>query len=196
MSKIAVFTDENRALCDFFEACKFLFYEKKDKWEVTGEADFERITPSSPAKTRKAVSDLLPLINGCEIIAGGTLVGIPYSVFNIAGLHIFEIGEIADAVFDGITEDIESNIASRKKSAENSKPVETDTPGVYALDLIALQSEFPEISSKKAMADFLENTPFLELRLICKHVPPWIENSGKYNVAARDNNEVVITRRC
>jgi len=195
MIKIAVFTDENKALCDFFEAGKFLIYEKQEKWEVTGESGFEKITPSTPSKTRTATAELLQLIKGCEIIAGGTLVGIPYSVFNMAGVHIFEISEISDDVFDGIIADIENNIASSKKNAENSKPTETDTPGVYKLDLISLQSENPNISSKKALADFLENTPFLELRLICKHIPPWLENSGKYNIISQ-NNEAIITRRC
>jgi len=48
--------------------------------------------------------------------------------------------------------------------------------------------------------DFLKDTPLLELRLVCKHVPPWIENSGAYNVEVVKNEngavEAVITRRC
>jgi len=70
---------------------------------------------------------------------------------------------------------------------------------VFSLDLIALQNECPEVSSKKAMADFLENTPFLELHLVCKHIPPWIENSGKYNIKAQNIDgavSAVITRKC
>jgi hypothetical protein len=51
-----------------------------------------------------------------------------------------------------------------------------------------------------AMTDFLKDTPFLELRLVCKHIPPWIENSGAYNVQTVSDNgnavQAVITRRC
>jgi hypothetical protein len=203
MCKITVFTDKSSEICDFFDAGKFLVYEKQaDKWTITGETDFEKIIPSGPAQTRKITEALLPLIEGCDIIGGGTLVGIPYSVFDMAGKHIFQINEVNDEVFDGIVKDIQNAEAQRnlkERIIKETRPVETATPGIYSLDLIALQSECPEVTSKKAMADFLENTPFLELNLICKHIPPWIENSGKYNIQAQNKDgavSAVISRKC
>jgi len=203
MCKIAVFTDKASGLCDFFNANRFIIYEKQtDKWTITGEADFERIIPSSPMRTRKMTEELLPMIDGCHIIAGGTLVGIPYSVFDMSGKHIFQINVINDTIFDEIVNDIKNADAQRnlkERIIKEARPVETATPGVYSLDLIALQIECPEVTSKKAMADFLENTPFLELQLICKHIPPWIENSGKYNIQAQNKDgavSAVITRKC
>jgi len=203
VSKIAVFTNKASEICDFFDAGKFLIYEKKsDKWEITGKPEFEKIIPSAPAQTRKTTGELLPLIEGCDIVAGGLLVGIPYSVFDMAGFHIFQIDSIDNAVFDEIVKDIQNADAQKnlkERIIKEARPVETGTPGVYSLDLIALQNECPEVSSKKAMADFLENTPFLELRLICKHIPPWIENSGKYEIKAQNKDgkvSAVITRKC
>ncbi|WP_461248449.1 Fe-only nitrogenase accessory AnfO family protein [Treponema sp. R6D11] len=190
MGKIAVFTNKEGKICDFFDSCKFIIYEKKsDKWEVTGETEFEKIIPSAPMQTRKKTGELLPLIDGCDIIAGGLLVGIPYSVFDMAKKHIFQIDEINGETFEEIIKEIQSaddqnNL--KERIIKEARPVETSTPGVYSLDLIALQNECPEVSSKKAMADFLENTPFLELHLVCKHIPPWIENSGKYEIKAQD----------
>jgi len=201
--KIAVFTNKASEICDFFDACRFLIFEKRaDKWEITGKPEFEKIIPSNPAQTRKMTGELLRLIEGCDIIAGGLLVGIPYSVYDMAGKHIFQINEVNDAVLDGIIKDIQNANEQRdlkEKIITEARPVETATPGVYLLDLIALQNECPEVSSKKAMADFLENTPFLELRLTCKHIPPWIENSGKYNIQAKNSDgavNAVITRKC
>jgi hypothetical protein len=203
MFKIAVFTNKASGLCDFFDADKFLIFEKRtDKWEAAGEPEFERITPSTPAKTRKMTEALLPLIEGCNVMAGGLLVGIPYSVFDRAGMHIFQINSVDDAVFDGIVKDIQDAEADRdlkEKIITEARPVETSAPGVFSLDLITLQIQCPEVTSKKAMADFLENTPFLELRLICKHIPPWIENSGKYNIQAQNKDgavSAIITRKC
>jgi len=203
MCKIAVFTDKASEICDFFNANRFLFYKKQtDKWAITGEAEFEKIIPSTPAKTRKMTEELLPLLDGCDILAGGTLVGIPYSVFDMAGKHIFQMSEVNDEVFNEIVKDIQNADAQRnlkERIIKEARPVETGTPGVYSLDLIALQIECPEVTSKKAMADFLENTPFLELHLLCKHIPPWIENSGKYNIQANNKNDAVsavITRKC
>jgi hypothetical protein len=203
MCKIAVFTDKDSKLCDFFDADCFLTFEKQaDKWTVTGKTEFEKIIPSTPAQTRKITEKLLPLIDRCHIIAGGLLVGIPYSVFDMAGLHIFLINDINDAVFDEIVEDVQNAATEnnlKEKIITDTRPVETGTPGVFLLDLIALQSKCPEVSSKMAMKDFLENTPFLELRLICKHIPPWIENSEKYNIQAHNGDgavSAVITRKC
>jgi hypothetical protein len=203
MYKIAVFADENARPCDFFVASRFLLFEKaSDGWVAAGEASFERIAPSTPARTRRLTEELLPLIAGSSILAGGALAGIPYSVFRLAGLHIFEISALSDAVLDGMLADVRAADSARRRKERalaEARPVETDLPGVYRLDLIALQRECPEISSKKAMADFLETTPFAELQLICKHMPPWIENSGKYDVRARSAGGAIkatITRRC
>jgi len=204
MKKIAVFANANSTLCDFFEAERFLIFERgKAGWEKTGEAKFEKIVPSAPAATRKNTEALLPLIEGCNVLAGGALVGIPFSVFDRAGFHIFEIGKMDDETFDGIVEDLcnaDAESAAKEAIIRDAKPVETSTPGIYFLDLVALQKECPEVTSKKAMMDFLKNTPFMELHLVCKHIPPWIENSGAYNVKITSDKDgvvkAVITRGC
>jgi hypothetical protein len=206
MSKIAVFVNGDSQVCDFFDAQRFLIFERGEAgkgWETVSEKNFQKIAPSNPALTRKSTETLLPLVEGCDVLAGGALVGIPFTVFDRAGFHIFEIGAVGDEVFDGIVEDLrnaDSEAAAKEKIIREAKPVETSTPGVYFLDLIALQKECPEVTSKKAMMDFLKDTPFLELRLVCKHIPPWIENSGAYNVhiTGEKDGEVsaVITRKC
>lgn len=204
MDKIAVFTDDSSEVCDFFDASRFLIFEKTSGgWVVTSELAFEKLTPSSPAQMRQAATELLPLLEGCKVLAGGALVGIAFSIFDRAGLHIFEINAADDDIFDSMLEDIRGAGAdrlAREKLITETHPIETNVPGVYALDLIALQRECPEISSKKAMMDFLENTPFLELHLACKHIPPWIENAGKYDVSVTENSgsavRAIVTRRC
>ena len=204
MRKIAVFVNNMSALCDFFEAERFLIFERgSDGWKAVGGKDFSKIVPTTPAMTRKNTEALLPLIKDCDVLAGGALLGIPFSVFDRAGLHIFEIGGINDGTFEGIIEELrnaDAETTAREAVIRDAKPSETSTPGVYFLDLIALQRECPELSSKKAMADFLKHTPFLELRLVCKHIPPWIEGSREYNVRAVDRKDgavnAVITRRC
>jgi len=206
MSKIAVFTNGNAEICDFFDAVRFLIFERGEAgagWKTTGEKSFEKILPSNPALTRKNTQALLPLIEGCDVLAGGSLVGIPFSVFDRAGIHIFEITTVNDDILDGIVEDLrnaDAEAVAKEKIIRDAKPVETSTPGVYFLDLIALQRECPEVTSKKAMMDFMKDTPFVELRLVCKHIPPWIENSGLYNVQVISDKDgavdAVITRKC
>jgi hypothetical protein len=204
MKKIAVFVDSNSAICHFFEAECFLIYEKSASgWAVVKEAPFEKIVPLSPALTRKNTEALLPLLEDCDILAGGGITGIPFTVFDRAGFRIFEIGVANDETLEGVIDLIETSIteqADKEAVIQNAKPTETSTPGIYVLDLIALQSKYPEISSKMAMRDFLEKTPFVELHLSCKHIPPWIEESGKYNIQVQSSQigqvDVVITKRC
>jgi len=205
MYTIAVFTNQDTQICDFFNADRFIRFERGNAgiWEATSAALFAPVTPSNPAETRKKVQALLPLIEGCDVLAGGSLVGIPFAVFDQAGLHIFEINAMNDSIFNGIIEDIctaNAALVTKENIIKNAQPVETSTPGVYFLDLVALQKEYPEVTSKKAMVDFLRDTPLLELRLVCKHIPPWIENAGLYNVQVTSEKdgvvEAVITKKC
>ena len=210
MSKIAVFANKDSQICDFFDAERFLLFERGEagtepgkRWKKIGEPGFKKVIPSNPTLTRKNTQTLLPLIEGYDVLAGGALVGIPFTVFDRAGIHIFEIAAINDEILDGIIEDVrnaDAEAVAKEKIIRDAKPVETSTPGVYFLDLIALQKECPEVTSKKAMMDFMKDTPFLELRLVCKHIPPWIENSGLYmvRVTADKDGEVsaVITKKC
>jgi hypothetical protein len=197
MGDIAIFADGDSQICDFFEASRFLLFRKaSDGWRVVREQRFAPITPASPAQTRAAVKRLLPLIAGSEIVAGGALFGIPYAVFDQAGLHIFEIGALSDEVLDEMVADVRGAERERVTDAaliSGTRPVETRTPGFYELDLIEVQSKHPELSSKKLMKGFLEDTPFLELRLRCKHLPPWIENSGSYAIQTLSDSAGVVT---
>lgn len=204
MRKIAVLANDDSCPYDFFESDRILIFERvENHWKTTEEKIFNRIVPSSPSLTRRSAADLLQLLEDCDIIAGIALVGIPYAVFNRAGFHIFEINSINDDVLDEIISDIEASDSEkllREKTVKNAGPAETDIPGIYSLDLVALQTDYPEISSKMAMSDFLENTTFMELHLTCRHIPPWIENTGKYNVqeigCSEGINKAIISRKC
>ncbi|WP_434084445.1 Fe-only nitrogenase accessory AnfO family protein [Lacrimispora xylanisolvens] len=45
---------------------------------------------------------------------------------------------------------------------------------------------------------FLSNTPFLELQLVCAHIPPWLETDGSYEKKVGNGNgkvHITITRK-
>jgi hypothetical protein len=194
--KIAVLKDLKGNISGFYNAVCFEIYEKKGElWEVVNKVGFVQIMPAVPKILRKNTQELLPLISDCDVIAGKEIRGIPYSVFDMAGLHIFEIENVSNEILDEISADVRSaNIikTENKKILTSAVPIETAVAGVYELDLAALQEKFPEISSKKALLDFMNNTPFLYLNLTCKHVPPWIENSGKYDIKIKQSDENLI----
>lgn len=186
MYTIAVLMNKNHEVVKFFD-CDMLtiFIKDDDRWYIKKEYSFNKIEPSTPNKIRKDTSCLLKELNGCIAIAGNSLNGIAFSVFDMAGFNIFDISSVNDDVLNGILEDIQYGNEEqhiKQEIIKNAKPVETSEMGVYFLDLIMLQTECPEISSKKALKDFFANTPYMELQLICKHIPPWIENDTSLEI--------------
>ncbi|MFA5658818.1 MAG: Fe-only nitrogenase accessory AnfO family protein [Oscillospiraceae bacterium] len=200
--KIAVYLHDLNKLVSFYESNSMCIYTlEENAWKASVTFTYNKVSTGSMEELRKQASEITKLISGCNVIAGSELSGIAYSVFDIAGFHIFTIESISDETFNGIVSDIEQgDIKERMKDEiiKNACPIETAEPGKYFLDLIMLQTECPEVSSKKAMTAFFETTPFLELKLICKHIPPWIENSGKYDIKSEHHSgsfTAVITKK-
>ncbi|MDR3309721.1 MAG: hypothetical protein LBS90_00025 [Oscillospiraceae bacterium] len=183
--RAAVFANADGELCDFFDAERFLVFSRDGgEWRNVREERFERVRPAAPAVLRPRVTELLGLIDDCEILAGLSLAGIAFTVFDMAGKRIFAVESIEDAVFDGMLADIGEAGAEaddREDAIEAAKPVALGG-GVYSLDLAELQTKYPEVSSKQALREFLQSSGFAELRLRCRHVPPWIE-AGGYEVS-------------
>lgn len=202
--RIAVYLQDVCCLTSFFKSNQILIFEKEEKshWKATKNIPFD-IDATNMNSIRKSTTEIVKLLKeyDCDIIAGKELTGIPFSIFDQFKFYIFNIDSTSDELFDSILYDIEnSNIQTKIKSEiiKNLSPIETDVQGVYFLDLILLQTECPEVSSKKALKNFLENTPFLELILVCKHIPPWLEEN--YDIKTTYTNEVynakITKKRC
>ncbi len=199
--KIAVYMQADRSLVSFTDADQFTIYEKQDCWTPTGIVKLDDIIASNMTELRKTVGKTADKLGDCKIIAGKELTGIAFSVFDRKGFDVFEIAQLSNDILDGILEDIKQGdvlMKMKENIIKNAAPVETDTPGMYWLDLIELQTQCPEVSSKKALKDFLDSTPFLELALVCKHIPPWLETLPldiKSTKADNDTISAVITRK-
>lgn len=204
MIGIAVFTDENGNMANFYDCARINMYSKTENaFKLQKTVEYEKIEPSSPLKIRMDTEALIELIENCDTVAFKELFGIPYSVFDKAGYNIFSIDYYSEEMLMGIEDDIESINDSKKKKEEmlsSAKPIETDTPGVYFFDLLEVQTKCPEITSKQALKEFLDSTPFMELRLICAHMPPWIEKDIRFKIKSEKNDRgiysVITLRQC
>jgi len=185
-SLICIFMQDDGKLVSFLKATKIVVFKKSDVWREINTIILIEPYSTNPIKLRQHILNIISQLEDCKIIAGSELIGIPYCVFDGNGFSIFSITEISDEVLDGIIADIkvtDLQINMKNEIIKNAMPVETEISGVYYLDLVMLQTECPEISSKKALKNFLSNTPFIELQLLCNHIPPWIEN-GNYDIAS------------
>jgi hypothetical protein len=136
----------------------------------------------SVSGARDALGGFLDRLGDCRIAAGAGLTGVLYRALDSRGYSIFDTGDVSPRTLDGILADLNATEAPGSASAP-VRPVETETPGVYELNLFRLQEAHPDVSSKQALREFLEMTPFFELRLICAHIPPWLE-SGPYEISS------------
>ena len=204
MNKVVVFLDEELKMNNFYNCCQYVIYEKNtSEYNAQKPVNYAKIIPNSPNQIRRDVNDLINTIKDCKVAAFGEISGIPYLAFDFAGYSIFQISEYSEDIFNKILEDIENLEQENNKNDQminNAKPVETDTSGVYFFDLIKVQELFPEMSSKKALLDFFNLTPFMELKLICAHIPPWIESDGRFNIKAEKTgngfNAIITYKQC
>lgn len=183
-AKIAIFNYDNFNTNSDTTVLKVIIFERDSAlWKETDEC-YVNLSPASDiGAVRRALDALLERLGDCRIAAGPCISGILFRELDKRGFYIFETSVFTPETLDGILGDIEKSDGAPNGAEVPAQPVETETPGVYQMDLIKLQETHPEITSKQALRDFIETTPFYELRLVCAHVPPWLE-SGPYDITA------------
>lgn len=200
MKKIAVFQNEQGIPDDFYQCSSFEIIEKNETgYHITEKRDFQKIIPSSPVQIRKDISELIELLKDCNVVAFQYIAGISYSAFDMAGFKIFQVDSNNEEALDGIFEDLQDFDRQEKEKEEIAKkavPVETEVPGIYYLDMIKVQESDPELSTKKVLLPFFESTPFMELRLKCAHIPPWIEKDARFKTESEktDSSHLAVIR--
>lgn len=201
MEKIAVISKDQELVPFLYCNLVEIFEKKGEQWKAVRTASFSPITGNTIEKLRKETEAIMSLAKDAKAVLCRELSGIPFSVFNQKGYCIFCSEKADQDTLDGMIKDIEESDEKRRRKEEmihNAGPVETQTPGIYFLDLVQLQTECPEVSSKKAILPFLSNTPFLELQLVCAHIPPWLETDDSYEKKVGNGNgrvHITITRK-
>lgn len=201
MKKIAVFSRE-KEMRPFADCNMAEIYENQgEAWNTVQTASFSPLQSITVRELREETNKIISLIGEVEAVVCKEMTGIPFSVFDRKGYCIFSADEVSQETLNGIICDIEESDEKKRIKDEmirNASPVESLNPGIYHLNLKELQEQCPDISSKKALTAFLSDTPFLELHLICAHVPPWLERDSSYDkkVLSEDGAiHLVITRK-
>ncbi len=198
--KIAVVLNPQGEPSSLNEDCVVKIFTKQgDRWAAERQTAVQLATGDAPAVVRDKLKGLISVLGGCKVIAGSSISGLAYNILTRMGFYIFEINKVTEDVLDGIAEDVRTEGTPKEVPPVQPFPSETETAGVYWLDLIALQTVSPEISSKKALKPFFESTPFVCLELLCSHLPPWLENEQGLKIQAfaeEGRVRAVITRAC
>ena len=187
--KIAVTCDDNDQLTDFIGLTHMIIFEyNNNHWEIRKKFSFAFSGIKTAQEIRDKTRNLILKLDDCKIIASAAVNGLIYNVLDRMRFAIFEIESLDAAMLDKIVNDLYNNLHNiNTGAAVPTSPVETAN-GIYYLDLIKLQHAHPDISSKKALRSFLDNTPFIQLDLVCSHIPAWL-NTAEYA------EKLVITTR-
>lgn len=185
-NKIALYLQEDGSLVSFYNADMVVVYEKNEQWDGVRKIPVERKVGTGCSELRAEIRRIIGQLQDCRIIAGQGLSGVAFQEFDRAGFHIFDVSQNSAEELDGILDDLKSSSGQSRQGLgpQETRPLETDTPGIYRFNLALAQTENPELSSKKLLQDFLQSIPFLELHLICRHLPPWLE-AGPFQAQSR-----------
>lgn len=202
MEKIAVFLNSKDEADNFYDCKKMRIYEYQSEGFVfEKEVQFNGVRPTSPRQIMADTIEIAEMIKDCSTVAFGDIAGVAYSVFDRKNFHIFSIPDDSEGTLAGIHKDLcelKELEEKRKELIKDTKPHETETPGVYYFDLLKAQEFNPELTSKQALKEFLDKTPFMELRLKGAHVPPWIKKDGRFDIQEQkiqDAVYILVTRR-
>jgi len=189
MERIAVAMNGETLAASFYEADHVVVYGRSGTWGKSEEIVMPEFDITAPKVLRAQVAIAAERISacGCQIIAGADISGIAFASLDRAGFKIFTIAELTEDTLNSILSDIEADVPA----AVNTAPRALGCVGEYELDLVQLQMEHPEISSKMALKSWLTETPFTMLRLRCRHVPPWIIAQG-FKITETPDSENVI----
>ncbi len=174
---IAVVCDAAGKMQTLSEAAQVMVYRQTPQgWQPDGAVPVA--LGSDPIAMRAGMETLAAALDDCRILAGKKVEGIAYHCLNRLGFAIFEIDCLTDNILDEMLSDVQT-AQQPAMEAYPSAPWSPQNDGHYQLDLIRLQKEQPDISSKKAFRSFLETGTFLSFTLTCSHIPPWAEDMAK-----------------
>lgn len=179
-NEIAVISTENQQLCPLTEMTTIVVYKKSQGiWQERKVFPFSLRQGKNMDELRNDIRNLITKLPDCRIIAGKSIQGLAYQVFNRMGFHIFEISRLSGDILDGISLDADSATKAPEKSelpkVSAQKTARQIGEGIFYLDLIELQTSYPEISSKKALQPILAAPDFKKIDVLCSHIPLWLE---------------------
>jgi len=196
--KIAVTFKGKSDLAPLVEANTLMVFEKRENaWLARKEIPYQIDLSTNLQEIRNQVRNLITKLDDCKIIVSQSITGLVYNVFDRMGFHIFETVFFQPSLFDDILIDIQQHTEEiERNEAIPTTPIET-VDGIFFLDLIRLQINHPDVSSKKALQPFLHNMPFIKLDMLCSHLPPWLENTEYKNtfdiVSKKSGSAMLVT---
>jgi hypothetical protein len=171
-ASVAVLRNEAGELSGFSTAVAVEIYRKQRQgrnWKSVRAIPFSAGT--KPPAMRKAAKALAAELEDTRILLGTSVSGIAYTTLDQLGFRLCELEVFSPECLDALVEAVETQPVTIPAP---DRPQESDSSGVYRLDLALALEARPDLSSKRILRPFLRGTTFSRLDLACGHVPPWL----------------------
>ncbi|MBB5143024.1 Fe-only nitrogenase accessory AnfO family protein [Desulfovibrio intestinalis] len=149
----------------------------KSAWQQLAAIPFTLSGCYELAEMRTRIKALEQHLPRGAVIAGTSISGLAYNEFSHMGFCLCELESFSPDILDALAAEVAAK--AEPSTQIPTEPVSGDSPGSYKINLMEVQAAHPEVSSKKALRPFLASTPFVELEIICSHMPPWLEGHMK-----------------
>jgi Fe-only nitrogenase accessory protein AnfO len=200
---IAVLVGKNGETTSLYNKGKIVIYRKKQgSWNVLKEKDFALNEDLDMKDLRKKMAEAIEFLNGCKIIVGRSITGIPYFELEKCLFSIWEFQGKPEEILDHVLEKEEEQEADRDKKDIQLSPVEISA-GCYRISIKEIQESDTGVTTKQVLLPFLREAVFHSLEVRCNHVPPWLETEfaagnifGEIEKISNNEAKIIITRRC
>ncbi|MDR2054706.1 MAG: hypothetical protein LBQ10_02365 [Desulfovibrio sp.] len=172
-TSVAVVTDSQGNLARFSGNALVTVYHKHAEGWICGKSIRFCVEPGQDmAGMRNRLRDLVEALGRTRILLAASISGVACSALDQRGFRLCEMDGFSPEEPD-VLDALAERASAPARSAPAPRPVEI-SPGVYQCDLLDILGEYPDLSSKKILRPFFNETPFAELRITCSHIPPWL----------------------
>lgn len=183
--KIAVYVNDQGETAAMHEAGVVKIYVRQRKlWYLVHEYAMNIHLLNGMRAIRESLLELAEKMEDCKIFVAKDLTGITYGIFDSLGFSLWEIEgrpeDLLEQVF--IKEEEEVMKAAKEfqlEGMEASSVIESEfqktREGCYLLDLKKIQESEGGKTSKQVLKPFLLKGEFHELKVLCSHMPGWLE---------------------
>lgn len=151
-----------------------VFLKDNSGWHLVREKEYIVEDLSDGNALRNCLSGVGVWLNDCKVLIVKCIRGIHYLALERFQISMLEI--------DGYPEDFLKHIEDCTKHKRTEEKVPTEAiaiherqPGYYYIDLKDVMSGKTSYSSKQVLLPFFNEQEFIQLEVICEHVPKWFD---------------------
>ena len=173
--EIAVLMNSDGATSGFDKEGMICVFSKcKQEWEVVRQMEYSPQNMMDAAALHTKIREICDWLSVCKIIVVNRIRGIHYIAFEERQVSMLEIKGCPNDFLNDIQECVQHRRIGQEVPIEHNT-INMLQPGIYHTDLREVMKGNTSYSSKQILLPFLKQQQFVQLEILCDHVPKWLE---------------------